>query len=179
VRPGGQPPKRPFGSERRGRQPASIAKKFVDSGLGAGLGVDGLDDDGAAEAGAASGTGEEAGDDDAVGGDAAAVDLPVSRSTILVLAERKTPMERTAPSPTMTPSTTSERAPMKQLSSMIVGLAWRGSSTPPIPTPPERCTPRPIWAQLPTVAQVSTMVPSPTEAPMLTKEGIRIAFGAT
>ena len=34
---------------------------------------------------------------------------------------------------------------------------------------------RPIWAQDPTVAQVSTMVPSPTCAPRLTKEGINCA----
>ena len=34
----------------------------------------------------------------------------------------KTPIERTQPSPTITPSTTSERAPMKQLSSMMVGI---------------------------------------------------------
>ena len=27
---------------------------------------------------------------------------------------------------------------MKQLSSMIVGLAWSGSSTPPMPTPPDK-----------------------------------------
>ena len=51
---------------------------------------------------------------------------------------------------------------MKQLSSMMVGAACIGSSTPPMPTPPERCTLRPIWAQEPTVAQVSTMVPSST-----------------
>ena len=42
----------------------------------------------------------------------------------------KTPIERTEPCPTITPSTTSERAPMKQSSSMIVGLAWSGSRTP-------------------------------------------------
>ena len=48
--------------------------------------------------------------------------LPVARSTILVEAERNTPIETTEPSPTMTPSTTSERAPMKQLSSMMVGI---------------------------------------------------------
>ena len=47
-------------------------------------------------------------------------------------------MEITEPSPTMTPSTTSERAPMKQLSSMMVGLACTGSNTPPMPTPPLR-----------------------------------------
>ena len=51
---------------------------------------------------------------------------------------------------------------MKQLSSMMVGLACSGSSTPPMPTPPERWTCLPIWAQEPTVAQVSTIVPSPT-----------------
>ncbi len=51
---------------------------------------------------------------------------------------------------------------MKQLSSMIVGPACSGSSTPPMPTPPDRCTFVPICAQEPTVAQVSTIVPSPT-----------------
>ena len=71
-------------------------------------------------------------------------------------------MPMTAPFSTITPSTTSERAPMKQPSSMMVGLAWRGSSTPPMPAPPEMCTPDPIWAQEPTVAQVSIMLPEPT-----------------
>ncbi len=51
---------------------------------------------------------------------------------------------------------------MKQLSSMIVGLAWMGSSTPPMPTPPDRCTFLPICAHDPTVAHVSTIVPSST-----------------
>ena len=84
------------------------------------------------------------------------------RSTTLVDALMNTPMAITEPSPTTTPSTTSERAPMKQLSSMIVGPACIGSSTPPMPTPPERCTFLPIWAQEPTVTQVSTMVPVST-----------------
>jgi hypothetical protein len=44
----------------------------------------------------------------------------------------------------------------------------RGSSTPPIPTPPDRCTSAPICAQEPTVAHVSTIVFSPTQAPMFT-----------
>ena len=48
-----------------------------------------------------------------------------------------TPIDSTEPSPTMTPSATSERAPMKQLSSMMVGAACNGSSTPPMPAPPE------------------------------------------
>src|SRR3546814_16304534 len=47
-----------------------------------------------------------------------------------------------------------------------------------MPTPPDRWQLAPICAQEPTVAQVSTMVPRPTYAPMLTYDGIRIAFGA-
>ena len=69
-----------------------------------------------------------------------------------------TPIDTTEPLPTITPSTISERAPMKQSSSMMVGLACNGSSTPPIPTPPERWTFLPICAQEPTVTQVSTIV---------------------
>jgi len=61
---------------------------------------------------------------------------------------------------------------MKQLSSMMVGPACIGSSTPPMPTPPDRWTFLPIWAQEPTVAQASTMEPSSTNAPMFTKLGI-------
>jgi len=38
----------------------------------------------------------------------------------------------------------------------------------PIPTPPDRCTLRPICAQEPTVAHVSTIVPDPTWLPILT-----------
>ena len=83
-----------------------------------------------------------------------------------------TPMPITLWWPTTTPSTTSERAPMKQWSSTMVGLACSGSSTPPMPAPPDRWQCLPTWAQEPTVAQVSTMVPSPTCAPMLMKLGI-------
>ena len=67
-----------------------------------------------------------------------------------------------------TPSTTTQRLPMKAPSSMITGRAPAGSSTPPKPTPPDKCTSRPTCAQEPTVAQVSIMVPPPTRAPMLT-----------
>ena len=74
----------------------------------------------------------------------------------------KTPMESTEPSRTTTPSATSERAPMKQWSSMITGPACSGSSTPPMPAPPEMWQFLPICAQEPTVAQVSTMVPEST-----------------
>ena len=86
----------------------------------------------------------------------------MSRSTILVVALMKTPIASTAPCSTMTPSTTSLRAPMKQLSSMMTGSACNGSSTPPMPTPPERWQFLPICAQEPTVAQVSTIVPLST-----------------
>src|SRR5262245_18313801 len=82
-----------------------------------------------------------------------------------------TPAPSTASSSTITPSTTIARDPTKQPSSTITGRALGGSSTPPIPTPPDRCTPRPICAQLPTVAHVSTIVLSPTHAPMFTYPG--------
>ena len=74
----------------------------------------------------------------------------------------KTPIDSTEPSRTITPSATSERAPMKQLSSMITGPACNGSSTPPMPAPPEIWQFLPICAQEPTVAQVSIMVPRST-----------------
>ena len=89
-----------------------------------------------------------------------------------------TPIDTTEPSPTTTPSTTSERAPMKQLSSTIVGLACSGSSTPPMPTPPDKCTFLPICAQEPTVTHASTIVLAPTWAPRFTKEGISTTPGA-
>ncbi len=73
-----------------------------------------------------------------------------------------TPMEMTQPSSTTTPSTTSERAPTKQLSSITTGPACSGSSTPPMPTPPEMWQFLPICAHDPMVTQVSTMVPSST-----------------
>ena len=50
----------------------------------------------------------------------------------------------------------------KNIPQTTTGTALGGSSTPPIPTPPERWTFLPIWAAEPTVAQVSTMVPSST-----------------
>ncbi len=48
------------------------------------------------------------------------------------------------------------------------GTALGGSSTPPMPTPPSGVAPRADLAQLPTVAQVSTMVRAPTHAPTFT-----------
>src|SRR3569623_1971978 len=90
----------------------------------------------------------------------------------------QTPIVTTEPSSTITPSPTTERAPMKQLSSMMVGAACKGSSTPPMPTPPERCTFLPICPQEPTVAQVSTMVPLSTYAPIFTYDGSSSTLGA-
>src|SRR5258706_140796 len=49
-------------------------------------------------------------------------------------------MESTLPRSTMTPSTTSERAPMKQSSSMITGPAWIRSSTPAMATAAHQMT---------------------------------------
>src|ERR1700712_5494761 len=83
-------------------------------------------------------------------------------SIILVDLVSTTFAPSTASFSTSTPSTTIQRLPTKHPSSIITGLACNGSSTPPIPTPPLKCTPLPICAQLPTVAQVSTMLPSST-----------------
>ena len=74
----------------------------------------------------------------------------------------------TACSPMTTPSVTMQREPRKAPSSTITGRACTGSRTPPMPTPPARCTSAPIWAHDPTVAHVSTIVRGPTQAPMLT-----------
>ena len=74
----------------------------------------------------------------------------------------------TAPSPITTPSVTMQREPRDAPSSTITGRAFTGSSTPPMPTPPARCTSAPIWAHEPTVAHVSTIVLGPTQAPMFT-----------
>src|SRR5919202_4649297 len=93
---------------------------------------------------------------------------PVSASMTGMDLDRMSPAPSTAPRPTRAPSTTMQRLPIRQSSSTTTGAAWGGSSTPPMPTPPERWTLAPIWAQDPTVAQVSTMVLAPTRAPMFT-----------
>ena len=62
---------------------------------------------------------------------------PVSLLKIGVEAVRNTPIDITEPFFTITPSATSDLAPMKQSSSIITGLACKGSNTPPIPAPPE------------------------------------------
>ena len=75
---------------------------------------------------------------------------------------------RIAPAPSMqpwrtrAPPTTMQRDPIIASASTTTGTALGGSSTPPIPTPPDRCTFLPIWAPEPTVAQVSTIVPVST-----------------
>ena len=72
------------------------------------------------------------------------------------------------PAPMRTPSVTMQREPRNAPSSTITGRAFGGSSTPPMPTPPARCTSAPICAHEPTVAHVSTIVRGPTQAPMFT-----------
>ena len=47
-----------------------------------------------------------------------------------------------------------------------------------MPAPPEMWQFLPIWAQEPTVAQVSIMLPRSTCAPRLTKQGISTTPGA-
>ena len=51
--------------------------------------------------------------------------------------------------PTRAPSATMQRDPIMESSPTITGAACGGSSTPPMPTPPERCTRSPICAQEP------------------------------
>src|SRR5690348_16983184 len=57
-------------------------------------------------------------------------------SIILVDCVSTTLAPSTASFSTITPSTTIDLLPIKQPSSTITGLACKGSSTPPIPTPP-------------------------------------------
>ena len=71
-----------------------------------------------------------------------------------------------------------QREPIIVSSPIMTGAACGGSSTPPIPTPPERWTRSPICAHEPTVAQVSTIVSAPTRAPMFTYDGIITTPGA-
>src|SRR5204863_9438365 len=103
--------------------------------------------------------------------------LAPGTSTIGVETVSTTPAPITAPVSIQTPSTSTAREPTKQSSSTITGRLCGGSSTPPMPTPPDRCTRLPICAHEPTVAQVSTIVPSPTRAPTFTYDGMRITPG--
>ena len=94
--------------------------------------------------------------------------LPVSVAITGMPGFSRLASPSTLPRPTRAPWVTMLRLPMRQSSSTMTGAAWGGSSTPPIPTPPDRCTLAPIWAQDPTVAHVSTIVFAPTRAPMFT-----------
>ena len=87
---------------------------------------------------------------------------PVSTSMTCVVGPRMVPGPSTAPVRTRAPSTTMAREPIIASSSTTTGTAFGGSSTPPIPAPPDRWTFLPIWAPEPTVAQVSTIVPEST-----------------
>src|SRR5580704_12183492 len=77
------------------------------------------------------------------------------------------PLASTARRFTTVPSYTPLLPPTSTSSSMITGSAPTGSSTPPICAAAEMWQFLPIWAQLPTSACESTMVPSPTHAPAL------------
>src|SRR6202000_3029909 len=85
---------------------------------------------------------------------------------------RFVPEPSTAPVRTLAPSVTIEREPIMHSSSPPTGAAFAGATPPPIPTPPDKCTFLPIWAHEPTVAQVSTIVPSSTYAPIFVNDGI-------
>ena len=93
---------------------------------------------------------------------------PVSASITGIEAVSTHPAPSTEPSPTRAPSATMQRLPIRHSSPIITGAAFGGSSTPPMPTPPERWVFAPIWAHEPTVAQVSTIELAPTRAPMFT-----------
>src|SRR6266566_4945147 len=87
---------------------------------------------------------------------------PVSTSMTCVVGVRMAPAPSMAPRRTRAPPTTMHRDPTIASSSTTTGTALGGSSTPPIPAPPEMWTFLPIWAAEPTVAQVSTIVPVST-----------------
>ena len=87
---------------------------------------------------------------------------PVSTSMTCVVGVRMAPAPSMQPCRTRAPPTTMAREPTIATSSTTTGTALGGSSTPPIPAPPDRCTFLPIWAPEPTVAQVSTIVPVST-----------------
>ena len=53
---------------------------------------------------------------------------------------------KTASFPTLAPSTNMHLEPMNEPSSTMTGEACKGSKTPPIPTPPLKCTFFPICA---------------------------------
>ena len=93
---------------------------------------------------------------------------PVSASITGMEPVRMHPAPNTTPLPTRAPSATMQRDPIIVSSPTNTGAACAGSSTPPIPTPPDRWTRSPICAHEPTVAHVSTIVSAPTYAPMLT-----------
>ena len=69
--------------------------------------------------------------------------LPVT-SIIFVEAVKQTLAPKTASFSTRTPSTTMHLEPINAPSSIITGAACKGSKTPPIPTPPLKCTFLPI-----------------------------------
>ena len=150
----------------------------VDADLGAGLGIHLLDDDGGVQAVLAALGGQGAGDDHGAGRDAAIVDL--AGFTVIDaggLADEDTHGDDGALLDDH-PSTTSERAPMKQLvfDDGRVGLQRLQHAT-----DADAAGEVHVLADLgqePTVAQVSTMVPSSTKAPDVDVGGHQHGIGA-
>jgi len=114
--------------EHRAPIGSSAAQKIVDARLGAGLRIDGFDDHCAGQRRSA---GRVTGHHDRMGRDMATDDLTRAPVHDLERLGDEHPIATMQPSPTITPSTISERAPMKQLSPMMVGLARSCSRTPP------------------------------------------------
>ena len=141
-----------------------IPQQLVDAGLGAGLRVDPLDDHGAGGGRAGWPSYGRAGrcrHDDGVCRHLADKISPLSRSTIFVDGPRN--------APSTTPRLAHDHAlghlGARADEAIVLnngGLACSGSSTPPMPAPPEMCTRLPIWAQEPTIAQVSIIAHSST-----------------
>ena len=110
-----------------------IPQQLIRRGLRPRLRIHALDDHGAIKPRPAVGARQGPGTTTAYGGNLAAEHLAGGAVDDLGGGARYTPIDSTAPWRTITPSATSERAPTKQSSSMMVGLACRGSSTPPMP----------------------------------------------
>jgi len=93
---------------------------------------------------------------------------PVSASSTGIEGLSTAPAPKTAPRPMCAPSVTMAREKMMASSSTMTGGGVGRLEHAADAHAPERWTRSPICAQLPTVAHVSTMVPDPTRAPMLT-----------
>jgi thiol-disulfide isomerase/thioredoxin len=164
---------------RRAERRESVPEQLVDAGLGASSLVNPFDDDRAGEGRAAVLGRQGARNDDRIGRNPAVEDFAGRPLDDLGRcadehAHRKhralfddDPLGDLRPGADEAVVLDDDRAGLKRLEHSAD------------PGPPEMWTLRPIWAQLPTVAQVSIIAPSPTRAPILTKLGISTAPGAT